>query len=40
MADEQMIENWQKESLPGDEFSYQNALSIINSMKTPLIIDP
>jgi dynein heavy chain 2 len=31
---------WKKEKLPADSLSMENAIMILNSLKTPLIIDP
>lgn len=31
---------WKKEGLPADKLSMENAIMILNSVKTPLIIDP
>lgn len=31
---------WKKEGLPADSLSMENAIMIMNSLRTPLIIDP
>jgi len=31
---------WKKEGLPADGLSMENAIMIMNTIKTPLIIDP
>ena len=31
---------WKKEGLPADQLSLENAIMILNSQETPLIIDP
>lgn len=31
---------WKKEGLPADTLSMENAIMILNSTRTPLIIDP
>ena len=31
---------WKKEGLPADSLSIENAIMIVNTKRTPLIIDP
>lgn len=31
---------WKKEGLPADSLSMENAIMIMNTIRTPLIIDP
>lgn len=40
LATEAQLLTYKKEGLPGDNLSMENAIYIMNSIKTPLIIDP
>jgi len=40
MCTESQLLTWKKEGLPADDLSMENAIMILNSVKTPLIIDP
>jgi dynein heavy chain 2, cytosolic len=40
LSTESQLLTWKKEGLPADSLSMENAIMIINSNRTPLIIDP
>jgi dynein heavy chain 2 len=40
MCSESQLLTWKKEGLPADTLSMENAIMILNSCRTPLIIDP
>ena len=40
LSSEAQMLTWKKEKLPADSLSMENAIMILNSQKTPLIIDP
>jgi dynein heavy chain 2 len=40
LSSEAQMLTWKKEKLPADSLSMENAIMILNSLKTPLIIDP
>ena len=40
LASEAQLLTWKKEGLPADNLSMENAIYILNSSRTPLIIDP
>jgi dynein heavy chain 2 len=40
MCQESQLLKWKTEGLPGDELSMENAIMILNTQKTPMIIDP
>jgi hypothetical protein len=40
LSSEQEMLTWKKEGLPADSLSVENAIMIMNSERTPLIIDP
>ena len=40
LSSEQEMLTWKKEGLPADTLSMENAIMIMNTLRTPLIIDP
>jgi dynein heavy chain 2 len=40
LSTESQLLTWKKEGLPADTLSMENAIMILNSNRTPLIIDP
>lgn len=40
MCQESQLLKYKSEGLPADELSMENAIMILNSLRTPLIIDP
>ena len=40
LSSEAQMLTWKNEKLPADSLSMENAIMILNSLKTPLIIDP
>jgi dynein heavy chain 2 len=40
LCTEAQMLTWKKEGLPADSLSMENAIMILNAVKTPLIIDP
>jgi len=40
LSSEAEMLTWKKEGLPADTLSIENAIIIMNSQRTPLIIDP
>jgi dynein heavy chain 2, cytosolic len=40
LSSEAEMLTWKKEGLPADNLSTENAIMILNSQQTPLIIDP
>lgn len=40
LSSEQEMLTWKKEGLPADTLSMENAIMIMNTIRTPLIIDP
>ena len=40
LSSESQLLTWKKEGLPADSLSMENAIMILNAVRTPLIIDP
>ena len=40
LCTESQLLTWKKEGLPADSLSMENAIMILNTVRTPLIIDP
>lgn len=40
LSTESQLLTWKKEGLPADTLSMENAIMILNTTRTPLIIDP
>jgi dynein heavy chain 2, cytosolic len=40
LSSESEMLTWKKEGLPADTLSMENAIMIMNSQRTPLVIDP
>lgn len=40
LSTESQLLTWKKEGLPADTLSMENAIMILNSNRTPLVIDP
>lgn len=40
LSTESQLLTWKKEGLPADTLSMENAIMILNTNRTPLIIDP